>query len=338
MPLKIKEIAKLAGVSPSTVSRVLNERDCITEQTRQKVLNVIKETDYHPNGIAKSLKVKSTKLICLLLPNIQNPAYAPITKGVEDEARENGYTVVLCNTAEDPAIEKNYIDKMQSLMIDGFISCAVTGKHSYLTRVKNSGVPVVLCARYNREDVGSFEICSIDNFRASRLICNYLLDRGYHKVALALGNESIMYSQERYRGYRQALSDHGIEFDESLVMHFDKSNSDFYRKTIALIESGKDFDSIFCTSDGKALYVMRALHQCGYRIPEDVGVIGFDNIDVSAMTQPPLTTVSQQPYEGGRVACKALIRQIEFKRKYGILPPAEFHEMEPQLIIRQSTK
>ena len=130
---------------------------------------------------------------------------------------------------------------------------------------------------------------------------------------------------------------------EEMISHsFFLSNTeefyDFYRKTIALIESGKDFDSIFCTSDGKALYVMRALHQCGYRIPEDVGVIGFDNIDVSALTQPPLTTVSQQPYEGGRVACKALIRQIEYKRKYGILPPAEFHEMEPQLIIRQSTK
>ena len=90
MPLKIKEIARLAGVSPSTVSRVLNERECITERTRQKVLNVIKETDYRPNSIAKSLKVKSTKSICLLLPNIQNPAYAPITQGVEDEARENG--------------------------------------------------------------------------------------------------------------------------------------------------------------------------------------------------------------------------------------------------------
>lgn len=338
MPLKIKEIARLAGVSPSTVSRVLNERECITERTRQKVLNVIKETDYRPNSIAKSLKVKSTKAICLLLPNIQNPAYAPITQGVEDEARENGYTVVLCNTSEDPAIEKNYIDKMQSLMIDGFISCAITGRHTYLTSVKNSGVPVVLCARYNKEDVGNFEICSIDNFRASRLICNYLIERGYRKVALALGDESIMYSQERYRGYRRALEDHGVEFDERLVMHFEKHNRDFYQKTIDLIDSGLQFDSIFCTSDGKALYVIRALHQKGYRIPEDVGVIGFDNIDVSALIQPPLTTVSQQPYEGGRTACRALIRQIEYKRKYGTLPQPQFHEMEPELIIRQSTK
>jgi len=110
------------------------------------------------------------------------------------------------------------------------------------------------------------------------------------------------------------------------------------QKTIDLIDSGLQFDSIFCTSDGKALYVIRALHQKGYRIPEDVGVIGFDNIDVSALIQPPLTTVSQQPYEGGRTACRALIRQIEYKRKYGTLPQPQFHEMEPELIIRQSTK
>ena len=338
MPLKIKEIARLAGVSPSTVSRVLNERDCITEQTRQKVLNVIRETDYRPNSIAKGLKDRSTKSICLLLPNIQNLAYAPITQGVEDEARERGYTVVLCNTSEDPAIEKNYIDKMQSLMIDGFISCAITGRHQYLTKVKNSGVPVVLCTRYNKEDAGNFEICSIDNFNAARIVCNYLIDRGYHKPALALGNESIFYSQERYRGYRRALEDHGIEFDESLVMHFRTHNKDFYEQTLELIDSGKEFDSIFCTSDGKALYVLRALHERGFRIPEDIGVVGFDNIDISAVTQPPLTTVSQQPYETGRTACRALISQIEHRKAYGRLPDPVFHEMEPQLIIRQSTK
>ena len=133
MPLKIKEIAKLAGVSPSTVSRTLNNKSYIKEETRLKVMNVINETGYKRNSIAKGLKDHYTRSICLMLPTIQNLAYVPITQGVEDEAREQGYMVILCNTLENPEIEKNYIENMRSMMVDGFISAAITGKHENLT-------------------------------------------------------------------------------------------------------------------------------------------------------------------------------------------------------------
>lgn len=338
MAVKIKEIARMAGVSPTTVSRVLNGHSYINAQTRQKVLDVIRENNYRPNSIAKGLKDRHINSICLMLPTIQNIAYAPITQGVEDEARERGYTVILCNTSENKEIEKQYIDKMQSLMIDGFVSTSITGNHEYLTRIRDSGVPVVLCSRYNEEDVGRFEICSIDNFKASRIICRHLIDCGYRRIALALGNENIFYSKERYRGYRQALEDAGLPFNEKLVMHFKTHNQDFYQQTVDLIRSGEPFDSVFCTSDGKALYVMRALHEYGFRIPDDIGVAGFDNIDISSFMEPPLTTVSQSPYETGRLACHSLINQIEYKRANGELPPPQFHEMIPELIIRKSTR
>lgn len=338
MALKIKEIAALAGVSPTTVSRVLNGHTYVNTQTRQKVLDVIEKTNYRPNSLAKGLKARQTNSICLMLPTIQNLAYAPITQGVEDEARERGYITILCNTSENPQIEHEYINKMRSMMVDGFISTAITGHHKYLTDLKNDGVPVVLCARYNPEDVGNFEICSIDNFKATQLIVGHLVEKGYRRIAIALGDESIFYSRERYRGYLHCLEEHGIEFDERLVMHFRTHNRDFYQETVDLINSAVPFDAIFCTSDGKALYVMRALHEHGYRIPEDIGVAGFDNIDISSVMQPPLTTVSQSPYESGRLACSSLINQIEYKRLTGHLPEPQFHEVEPTLIIRQSTR
>ena len=338
MAFKIKEIAQMASVSAATVSRVLNNATNVREETRKRVLEVIEKNDYQPSAIAQSLKIKHTRTICLMLPSIQNLAYAPITQGVENVARNNGYTVVLCNTNEDDEIEKEYINVMKSRNVDGFVVTSIMGKHQNIIDLVNEGTPVVLCSRYSPEDVGKIEICSIDNYKATYTMISRMIKRGCKKMAIALGNEKIFYSRERLRGYKDALKDAGLSFDEELVMHFDLSNRDFYQKTLDLLDSGREFDSIFCTSDTKAIYVMRALHERGIRIPEDVSVIGFDNIDIADSIYPSLTTVSQSPFYAGQLAAECLIRQIEYKQKNGCLPPAQFHEIEPELIIRESSR
>ncbi|MCR5066497.1 MAG: LacI family transcriptional regulator [Erysipelotrichaceae bacterium] len=338
MALKISEIARLAGVSPATVSRVLNGFRNVRPETRQKVEEIIRQNDYQPSAIAQSLKVKQTHTICLMLPSIQNMAYAPITKGVEDVARENGYTVILCNTNSDEEIEKQYFTKMKSMMVDGFVITSANASHQAIFDLIDQQTPVVFCSRYYPEDVGRIEICSINNHDASYMLISEMIRHGYRKIAIALGNEKIFYTTERLRGYRDALKDAGLTPDESLVMHFDNDNREFYQKTLELIDSGKAFDSIFCTSDTKAIYAIRALYERGLKVPEDIGVFGFDNIDISDAITPPLTTVSQSPYQEGRLAGQCIIEQIEYKRKNGVLPPPRFHEITPELIIRKSSK
>ncbi len=338
MALKISEIAKMAEVSPATVSRVLNNFPNVNVQTRQKVMDVIRKNDYHPSAIAQSLKAKQTNMICLMLPSIQNMAYAPITKGVEDVAREKGYTVILCNTNGDEETENQYFDKMKSRMADGFVITSAMPNHQHIFNLVAEQTPVVLCSRYYPEDVDRIEICSINNHDASYALISEMIRHGYRKIAIALGNEEIFYTTERLRGYKDALEDAGLSFDESLVMHFEKENRDFYRKTLELIDSGKEFDSIFCTSDTKAIYAMRAIYERGLNVPDDIGVFGFDNIDIADAVIPPLTTVSQSPYQEGRLAGQCIIEQIEYKRKHGVLPPPRFHEIAPELIIRKSSK
>ncbi|MBO4537845.1 MAG: LacI family DNA-binding transcriptional regulator [Erysipelotrichaceae bacterium] len=338
MALKISEIARLASVSPATVSRVLNGFPNVRKETRDKVLEVIRKNNYRPSAIAHSLKAKQTDTICLMLPNIQNMAYAPITKGVEDVARERGYTVILCNTNSDEETEKQYFDKMKSRMVDGFVITSAMPDHQNIFDLVSEQTPVVLCSRYYPEDLGRIEICSINNHDASYALISEMIAHGYRRIAIALGNEDIFYTTERMRGYQDALKDAGLDFDERLVMHFEKENRDFYRKTLELIDSGLDFDSIFCTSDTKAIYAMRALYERGLKVPEDIGVFGFDNIDISDSVIPPLTTVSQSPYLEGRLAGQCLIEQIEYKRKNGVLPPPRFHEIKPEIIIRKSSK
>lgn len=333
----LKDVAELAGVSISTVSRALNGKSYVNEETRRRVQEAVERTNYRPNALAKSLKMGRSNTICLMVPSIQNLIFPQITRGVEDMARKNGFTIVLCNTDEDAEVEQAYIEKMQARWVDGFIVCSAIGDPQHLLDLHGKGFPMVMVNRFQPQDAEHVDVVSIDNYQAAYNGTRYLIRTGRKRIALAYGREELFLYRERYRGYCQALADAGLPYDEALVLReIDGSNS-FYALTQEVMALPEPPDAFFATSDPKAFVIMHALHDLGVRIPEQAAVLGFDNVEMSAMVEPPLSTVSQPLYEMGRQAAKSLIRQIHYKDKHGTLPPPVRSTLTADLIVRRST-
>ena len=336
--MNLKQVAAVAGVSVSTVSRVLNGKSYVNEETRKIVTEAIRKTNYQPNALAQSLKMGRSNTICLMIPSIENLMFPKLTRGVEDEARKNGMTVFLCNTDEDAAIEKSYLETMKQRWIDGFIVCSLSSDAPHIRSLRDEGYPLVLVNRFEESDIGKVDTVTSDNFQIGYDATRYLARIGHKRIAIVCGREELLLYRERLRGYRKALSDSGLpEREEYLLRESDGSNG-FYYQIRELAEQGQLPDAIFCTSDPKAFVVMHALHDMGLRIPEDVAVIGVDNVSMSAMVEPPLSTMTQHLYDMGMEAAKSLIRQIEYKDKYGELPKPQRMIMNSDLIVRRYTK
>lgn len=337
MQMNLKQVAELAGVSVSTVSRVLNGKCYVSEKTRMAVLKAIDETNYQPNAIAQSLKNGRSKTICLLIPSIENLIFPELTRGVEDVAKKNGLTVFLCNTDEDAALEKSYVEAMKMRLVDGFVICSLATKSTHIRSLRSEGYPMVLVNRYDEDDIGKVDIVAVDNFKAGYDATTYLIRTGRKRIALAQGKEELLLYRERKRGYRKALEDNGLEYDESLILYETYDTASFEYLTREVMKRENPPDAIFCTSDPKAFVVMHTLHDMGKRIPEDVAVLGFDNVSLAAMFEPTLSTMSQHLYNIGATAASNLVRQIEYKEKNGTLPKPEHIIVPMELIIRRST-
>ena len=336
--MNLKQVAAVAGVSVSTVSRVLNGKSYVNEETRKIVTEAIRKTNYQPNALAQSLKMGRSNTICLMIPSIENLMFPKLTRGVEDEARKNGMTVFLCNTDEDAAIEKSYLETMKQRWIDGFIVCSLSSDAPHIRSLRDEGYPLVLVNRFEESDIGKVDTVTSDNFQIGYDATRYLARIGHKRIAIVCGREELLLYRERLRGYRKALSDSGLPEREEYLLRESGDSNGFYYQIRELAEQGQLPDAIFCTSDPKAFVVMHALHDMGLRIPEDVAVIGVDNVSMSAMVEPPLSTMTQHLYDMGMEAAKSLIRQIEYKDKYGELPKPQRMIMNSDLIVRRSTK
>jgi LacI family transcriptional regulator len=334
----IKVVAELAGVSATTVSRVLSGKSYVSDDTRMRVMDAIQKTGYSPNVMAKGLKMGRTNTIVLMLPDIQNLIFPMITRGVEDAARQKNYTVILCNTDENSGVEKDYISTMKSRLVDGFIVGSMLPNSIHIRNLRTEGFPLVLINRFYAKDEGKIDIVAIDNFKAAYNAVRHLIGSGHKKIALALGRENLYLYNERHRGYRAALEDHNIPYNENLVMREATGSSSFYSMTQALMNSENRPDAIFATSDPKAFVILHALHEMGIRIPEDVSVLSFDNVTLSGMVEPPLSTVAQPFYDIGVRATNNLIHQIQYKDEKGVLPQPLKELLETDLIIRASTR
>lgn len=336
--VNIKTVATIAGVSPSTVSRVLGGTSYVKQETKEKVLKVIRETGYAPNALAKSLKEGRSNTICLLMPSIQNLIFPIITQGVEDTARKHGFSVILCNTNEDVQIESAYMDKMRQRWVDGFILCEVAKDNTeYVDALHQEQFPFVLVARFNPQDQGRLNIVSVDNYGATYQAVRHLIETGHRQIAIAVGSEQLYFYEERLRGYEAALKDHGIDVNPALILKQGSGDESFYAQTKRLMETCPTVDAIFCTADPKAFVVLRALHDMKIQVPEQVSVMGFDNVPLSALIEPPLSTVSQPLYQMGVLAATNLIKQILHKEKSGTLPPPVHDVMQTEIILRKST-
>ncbi len=334
----IKEVASLAGVSISTVSRVVNGKSVVNEETRKRVLEAIRQTNYRPNAVAQNLKRGRSNTLCIMVPSIENLIFPEITKGVEDTAWKNGFSVVLCNTDEDPARDRACVEKMKARWIDGFVICSKMGDPEYIHRLRDEGFPVVLVNRFEEQDIGTLDTVSVDNYQAAYDAVRYLIRTGHKRISYAQGREQLFLYRERYRAYAQALKDHGMEPEERFIMRENCGVDSFYSMTKEMMAQPDPPDAIFASSDPKAFVIMHALHDMGIRIPEDVSVLGFDNVTLASMVEPPLSTVSQPLYEMGAVAAQTLIHQIDYKEKNERLPVPVCNTLRVELVIRRSTR
>ncbi len=327
----IKDVAKMAGVSTSTVSRAISGKIPVDKETIDKVMKAVKALDYEPNALAKGLKEGKTNTIALIIPNIGNPLFPPLAKGVEEVARKNGYTVILCNTEDNLDIEKKYIDKMNKRLVDGFIIATAVDGSDHILSMRDEGVPVVLLIRHMGDSV---DAVILDNFKGAYDAVTYLCNREHKKIAIINGRLELTLYKERFNGYLKALEDAELPMDNSLILDDSIGAGNGYDVTVNLLEKGIIPDAIFATTDLRALGAIRAIKDFGYKVPEDISVIGFDNVEFSELMDPQLTTVAQPLYSMGSLAMEKLIKIMNTKT----IDKVSIDKINPELILRKSTR
>lgn len=325
----IQDVAKEAGVSVATVSRVLNNSGSVAKGTRDAVLEAIRRLNYRPNLLGRNLRRTETRLVLVLLPTIANPFYSRIVKGMEDVAIKNGYNIMLCNTDSNAERERVYLELLKNKLADGVIFMAPELGKEELSALGRD-FPVVQCCEY-KEDARVHHV-KIDNFEAAEKAANHLISLGHKRIGMISSDNKFLSTRQREQGFRAALEAAGIEYDGQLAANGDYSFKSGRRAALNLLALRNRPTAIFAISDVMAIGVLRAAREKGLRVPEDLAVIGFDNINFSSMCNPLLTTISQPKYDLGCMAMKLLLRDIRGE----LDEPVEI-VLENELIIREST-
>lgn len=314
MKITIKDIAKEAGVSIATVSLVLNEKDKhITEATRQRVKDAMKKYNYIPNAMAGSLVTRKTGIIGLILPDITNPFFPGIARGAEDRANEEGYSIIFCNTDDKIEVEEKYIESLTSKMVDGIIIAHSSNSERLSDVLERCQIPIILIDRdFDSKNVEGKVL--VNNRDAAFNAITYMVEKGYRKIAYLSGSLKTKTAMDRLRGYKEALMENNISFDDKLVK-YGQYRAEWGKKGIEeLFQEETDFDAVFCGNDLIAIGAMKEVLRSGFRVPEDIGIMGFDDIYMSQMVEPELTTVKQPNYEMGYQAVNILIQHLREKQ------------------------
>lgn len=332
--LTIEGIAKLAGVSKGTVSRVINNKpEGVSEETRKRIQDIIEEVGYVPNLMARSITVAQTKTIGLIIPDVQNPFFAQVIRGVEDCAMQYGYTVFLCNSDSNIEKEKKYLFQFLQKRVDGIIiNTSGEIKHPKLTTlIHNSNVPVVLLDR-KTSDFAKYPGVYVDNFSAAMKGTLFLIDNGNQDIAY-LGGDPVQTTLDRYEGFSKAHKERNLEPRKELISFGEHNIASGYERTKELLLLEKRPDAIFAGSDIIAVGVCRALREANIQVPREIEILGFDNIWICDAVTPTLSTIAQPIYEIGYVAAEKIMNSILIKEQ-----KQEDEYLETHLILRDSTR
>lgn len=322
-------MAVLAKLSPSTISRALNNHPRISQNTKEKVLRLSKEMGYTPNLFARGLVKKKTYLIGLLVYDFCNPFYAELTRSVQDTAKDYGYWVIQGSTDDDQEKGDSLINSMIKFGVEGII-CASCRLHDRLIeKLIDDRLPVVLLNRKLEKDKGDYIV--LDNAYGAYLVINHLIHLGYRRIGMIGGPQSVSTSVDRYRGYTKALEERGLKLDEDLIRHGYFSQETGYKFAKTMMNLICPPEAIFCGDDYIALGALKVLTEMGVRVPNDVALVGFDDSEISSHPLIQLTTVSQNVQEMGRLGAKTIVERIEGKLK----SPQKIL-LEPHLLIRKS--
>lgn len=324
----MKDIAQMAGVSKATVSMVMNKKDTsISDATRNKVLEIAKEMRYIPNSIARSLSTKKSGTIGIILPDITNPFFSEMARAIEDEAERLEYNLIICNTDNDIDKEQKYMELLISKLIDGIIFMSGGKSNESITILKSNNIPFVLVDRYIEGYIDDYGVFCLNKQGVEDGV-KYLYDKGKRKIVFVKGRENVEISKQRLEGYIDAMKKYGI-YDEKYIFEGDFNVDGGKIATEKIINCFDNLDAIFYSNDMMALGGMKILQRNGYKIPTDISVMGFDNIQISAVIEPELTTIAQPIYNMGKKACSILIDVIN-----GDIPTEKQVFFKTELIIR----
>lgn len=324
----IKDVARHAGVSYTTVSHVLNKTRPVSCDARQRVLAAAEALHYVPSALARSLRSKATGSIGLIIPNNTNPYFSEVARGIEDCCYAAGYSVILCNSDDDPAKQRDYLNVLLTKRCDGLIVATLAQTDGELLRKMK--VPTVLLDRAPKEL--SIDLVAVDNTAGGVLAAQHLLALGRRRIACIAGPQGLDISEERVAGMRRALADAGMTLPEQLLRYADFTSAGGYEAARALLSRGEVPDAIFCCNDLMAIGTLRAAAELGIAVPQALSVVGFDDIDLARFVHPPLTSVAQNTRRLGQLTAQCLLARIADPAR-----PIEHQTITPELHVRGST-
>ncbi len=327
----IKQVAGLSGVSIKTVSRVINGGEAVSAETLRRVTDAIGRLNYRPNALARGLVTRRSRSIGLVIADIVNPFFPPLVRGVEDTAAAQGYNVILCDTDEHAERERAAVSLLLEKQVDGLILCASRLPASFLREVADSGVLMVLVNRALHH--ARTASVMVDAAEGGRRATAHLLDLGHRRIGYLSGPPSSSSNAGRLRGYTRALEARGIPFSQELVAGGAASIDAGRKATEALMAIGRrPPTALFAFDDLMAVGALEELRRQGRRVPQDVAVVGFDDIEMAAFVDPPLTTVAQPKADMGRLAAARLLEMIEGTPATG----PRVVTLTPELVVRRS--
>jgi len=327
--VRIKDVARRAGVSSATVSRVLANKPHVSEEVRQRVLAAVEELGYQPSRVARSLRVQRSRIIGLIISDIENPFFTSLVRAVEDVAYEHQYAVFLCNSDEDIEKEKLYIDLMRAEKVAGVVISATRETDNPCQRLTDANIPVVAVDRR----ILDLEVDTVvvDNVGATFDLVSHLINDGHRRIGAVIGSPVATTGRERREGYLQALKAHDLPILPHLIRTGLPKEAVGYRLTGELLALSDRPTALFTGNNLLTVGALRAIHERGLRIPEDIALVAFDELDWMSLVKPNLTVVAQPTYELGRTAANLLLKRIEDST----LPPQEV-VLSPTLLVRQS--
>lgn len=327
----LTEVARLAGVSIATVSRTISHAEQVAPQTREAVQRAMKTLGYKPNRVARRLRQRGGKrhLLGLIIPDIQNPFFAELARGVEDVAYANEFAVMLCNSDEDLKKEAFYLEVMRAESVDGIILPPIHDQDSEVIRMAESGMPVVTVDR--SVDHPLISKVEVDNRYGAREAVTLLISRGHRRIGLITGRLNVSTAKDRKAGYEDALRSHELPLRPDYLHVGDNKQASGAALAAEMLALAEPPTALFVTNNLMAVGAIEAIHRRGMRIPHDVAIIGFDDLPWADALNPPLTVVRQPAYEVGQAAAELLLKRLGDPDS-----PAAWLRLRPRLILRQS--
>jgi LacI family transcriptional regulator len=327
----IRDVAKRAGVAPITVSRVINNSGYVNEQTRARVEAAIADLGYVPNVLARSLRSRRTDTLGLILTDISNPFWTTVARGVEDAASDAGFNVILCNTDESEVEQDKYLHVLVQKQVDGVLLVPARSAVEPIKFIQSQNTSVVVLDR--RIPNSQTDVVRCDSEGGAYQLTCLLLSLGHRRIAMLSGPRGVSTAEDRVAGYRRALKEAGLDVDSAMVYYGEFSLESGYDMTLQVLARTPRPSALFASNNFIAIGALRALRDTGLRVPEDLALVGFDDLPADLVVDPFLTVAAQPAYEMGRQATELLLARLSEKA------PAAYQEivLPTEIVVRESS-